>query len=63
MTALARILGPWLGMNLKSISIVAPYWAGAGIMAASVLLTLGLRRPTDAGDLTGVSPGTDDFER
>jgi MFS family permease len=61
MTALARILGPWLGMNLKSISIVSPYWAGAGIMAASVLLTLGLRRPSDApadaGDLGGESPG------
>lgn len=47
MAALARILGPWLGMNLKSIGIVWPYWAGAGLMGLSILLTLGLRRPTD----------------
>ncbi len=45
--ALARILGPWLGMNLKSIGIVVPYWAGAAIMGSSVLLTLGLRLPED----------------
>lgn len=48
MAALARILGPWLGMNLKGVNIVWPYWAGAGIMGFSILLTLGLRRPSDA---------------
>ena len=48
MSALARILGPWLGMNLKSIDIVWPYWAGAGLMALSIFLTLALRPPSDA---------------
>jgi MFS transporter, DHA1 family, tetracycline resistance protein len=45
--ALARILGPWLGMNLKSISVIWPYWAGAAIMGLSIFLTLALRRPPD----------------
>jgi MFS family permease len=48
MSALARILGPWLGMNLKGIDIILPYWAAAGLMALSVLLTLALSRPVDA---------------
>lgn len=47
MAALARILGPWLGMNLKSISVVWPYWAGAAIMGLSIFLTLALRAPAD----------------
>lgn len=50
MSALARILGPILGLTLNDIDITLPYWAGAGIMAFGVLLTLGLRRGTgDSG--------------
>jgi MFS family permease len=43
MSALARILGPWIGMQLNEKQITLPYWVGAGIMAAGVLLTLLLR--------------------
>jgi MFS family permease len=46
-SALARILGPWVGMNLNGRNIVLPYWAGAALMAFCVLLALGLRRPDD----------------
>lgn len=55
MSALARILGPWLGMTLigddvkrMGETIAWPYWTGAGMMALSILLTLVLRRPSDA---------------
>jgi MFS family permease len=43
MSALARILGPWIGMQLNEKQITLPYWVGAGIMAVGVLLTLLLR--------------------
>lgn len=45
MSALARILGPVLGLSLNDVNITLPYWTGAGIMAVGVLLTLGLRAP------------------
>jgi MFS family permease len=55
MSALARILGPWLGMtligddaDLVGARIVLPYWTGAGLMVLSILLTLALSRPSDA---------------
>ncbi len=47
MAALARILGPYLGFKLKAIEITWPYWAAAALMALSIFLTLGLRRPAD----------------
>jgi MFS family permease len=43
--ALARILGPLLGLTLTDRNIVWPYWAGAALMGVSVLLTLALQRP------------------
>jgi MFS family permease len=46
-SALARILGPWVGMNLHGLNILWPYWAGAALMAICVLLAVGLRRPGD----------------
>ena len=46
--ALARILGPYLGIKLQGLEIVWPYWAGAAIMGFSILLTLGLRLPSAA---------------
>lgn len=48
-SALARILGPWVGMKLNEASVVWPYWAGAALMAFCVLLALGLRNPPDSG--------------
>ncbi|MGE5192283.1 MAG: MFS transporter [Deltaproteobacteria bacterium] len=50
--ALARILGPMLGLTLTDRNIVWPYWAGAALMGFSVLLTITLRRPPE----TAVSP-------
>ncbi len=47
-SALARILGPWLGLKVYEIDGVLPYWIGAAIMGFSVLLTAVLRRPEDA---------------
>ena len=44
-TALARILGPMLGLTLTDRNIVWPYWAGAALMALSVLLTVALHPP------------------
>ncbi len=46
-SALARILGPWVGLNLHGRNILWPYWAGAALMAFCVLLALGLRPPED----------------
>lgn len=43
MAALARILGPVLGLTLNKYNVTWPYWCGAGIMAVGILLTLGLR--------------------
>lgn len=47
MAALARILGPVVGLRLNQENIIWPYWAAAGIMAVGVLLTLGLRKPAE----------------
>ncbi len=47
-SALARILGPAMGIPLNGIDVALPYWVGAAIMALSIALTLGLRRPGDA---------------
>jgi hypothetical protein len=47
-SALARILGPAMGIPLNGIDVALPYWVGAGIMGLSILLTVALRRPEDA---------------
>ena len=47
-SALARILGPAMGIPLNGVDVALPYWVGAAIMALSVFLTLALRRPGDA---------------
>jgi MFS family permease len=49
MAALARILGPVLGLRLNEINITWPYWAGAAIMAFGIVLATGLRRPAVEG--------------
>jgi len=47
MAALARILGPVLGLTLNSRHVVLPYWVGGGLMALGILLTLRLNRPIE----------------
>lgn len=47
-SALARILGPAMGIPLNGIDVALPYWVGAGIMALGIMLTLALSRPGDA---------------
>ena len=63
-SALARILGPWLGLTLSGKNlenIIWPYWVGAAIMGFGIFMTLGLRRPEDStvkpGDSPAGSPG------
>lgn len=50
MSALARILGPVLGLALQKYDIALPYYVGAGLMAVSVLMIGTLR-----GAVTGRS--------
>lgn len=42
-SALARILGPGIGLPLFGLAASIPYWSGAGLMAAGVLMVLSLR--------------------
>jgi MFS family permease len=46
-SALARILGPAMGVPLNGIDVSLPYWVGAGIMGLGIVLTASLRRPAD----------------
>jgi MFS transporter, DHA1 family, tetracycline resistance protein len=48
--ALARILGPMLGATLYDMNPLAPYWAGAGMMAAGIVLTAALRAQKSASE-------------
>lgn len=43
MSALARILGPLLGLSLSDSSILRPYQVGAGLMLLAVVLFMALR--------------------
>ncbi|MFN0052695.1 MAG: MFS transporter [Planctomycetales bacterium] len=43
MSALARILGPVIGLTLNDRDITFPYWTAAAIMGVGIALTLGLR--------------------
>jgi hypothetical protein len=52
MAALARILGPVVGLVLNDKGILYPYWAAAALMGVSILLTALLRRPADAAGET-----------
>ncbi len=45
MAALARILGPLVGLPLTDWNMVYPYWTAAGLMAVGVVLALGLKTP------------------
>jgi MFS family permease len=54
--ALARILGPLLGLTLTDRNIVWPYWAGAALMGLGVLLTLALHRPPEIPESPGDQP-------
>lgn len=56
MAALARILGPMLGLTLNDLGVSYPYWAAAGIMGAGLILALSLR--TDVVDVAPPSTET-----
>ncbi len=43
MSALARILGPVVGLSLQKYDVALPYWIGAGLMAVSLLMIARLR--------------------
>jgi len=43
MSALARILGPVVGLSLQKYDIALPYWIGAGLMGVSLFLIAALR--------------------
>ena len=49
MSALARILGPWIALPMQEWRLAAPYWTGAALMAVSFGLVCSLygasRRP------------------
>lgn len=49
-SAMARILGPWLGMTLFEHGTTLPYWCGAGVMALGLgcVSTLGSAPTTQA---------------
>ena len=55
MSSLARILGPIIGLGLQKVAIATPYWFGAGLMAAAVLLILMLRGARQGGSLHGAT--------
>lgn len=38
MSALARILGPVVGLSLQKYDVALPYWVGAGLLAVSLLM-------------------------
>jgi DHA1 family tetracycline resistance protein-like MFS transporter len=57
--ALARILGPLLGLTLTDRNIVWPYWAGAALMGVSVLFTAALRRPPETAEIPSDQPGSE----
>lgn len=42
-SALARILGPWIGAILYDVSVLAPFWAATGLMVVGVILVAALR--------------------
>jgi DHA1 family tetracycline resistance protein-like MFS transporter len=48
MSAMARILGPLVGMPLFYLNIGFPYWSAAGLMVVAFLMVLGLRSGTSA---------------
>lgn len=56
MSALARILGPVLGLSLQKWDIAWPYWMGAALMAASVLMIGTLRGAVTAKTHAANSP-------
>jgi MFS family permease len=60
--ALARILGPMVGASLYDINPLAPYWAGAGMMAIGIVLTALLRVPVDSPPLNSPPADSPDTE-
>jgi len=42
-SSLARILGPVMGLSLQKYDVALPYWLGAGLMGAAILMIARLR--------------------
>ena len=55
-SAVARILGPVVGLSLFAKSATWPYWGGAAVMAFSVLLVFSLRSAPPLDDVPPVQP-------
>ena len=45
LSSLARILGPWAGIQLMAFSAATPYFLGAGLILAGGILITRIRRP------------------
>ncbi|MFO0916974.1 MAG: MFS transporter [Planctomycetaceae bacterium] len=58
MSALARILGPVVGLSLQKYDVALPYWVAAAIMGLSILLVVALRGSMVMGSGVSNSPAT-----
>jgi MFS transporter, DHA1 family, tetracycline resistance protein len=58
MSALARILGPVVGLSLQKFDVALPYWIGAGIMGLSLFLIATLRGAMVTNPAAANSPAT-----
>jgi hypothetical protein len=54
--ALARILGPMVGLFLFKLNHVYPYWEAAAVMSASLLLVLAIRSAVGSAQPVSISP-------
>ena len=48
LSSLARILGPYVGIQLLDVSVATPYFAGAGLMLLGGLAVASIRQPEAA---------------
>jgi DHA1 family tetracycline resistance protein-like MFS transporter len=59
-SALARILGPWIGALLYDVNVLAPFWVATGLMVVGVLLVAALRvDPLPSTATAATAPTTD----
>ena len=58
MSSLARILGPVAGLSLQHYGLALPYWVATGLMAAGVLMVLGLRSASTGSSRAGAASGS-----
>ena len=58
-SAVARILGPVVGITLFAKAVTWPYWGGAAVMAFSILLVSKLRTAPPSSDAAPEQPSSD----